>query len=122
MSTPIPIEITAHVVAAGIDKNADLVRITVAFTPIVIAKSDATKILKNNDPILDLRIWPTLIDNLIKGKNSSGIIPLQVTPLDYGKSWRDEPWPAAVPVTLTRIDKNADKHTAAITAYWDSLM
>lgn len=122
MSTEIPIEITAHVVAAGIDKNADLARITVAFTPIVIAKPDATKMLKNKDPILNLRIWPTLIEDLIRGKNSSGIIPLQVTPLNYGKSWRDKPWPAATPVTLTRVDKNADKHTAAITAYWDTLM
>lgn len=122
MSTPIPIEITAHIVAAGIDKNAGLARITIAFTPIVIEKHEATKQLKNKNPLIrDLRSWPAEVDNLIKGAGSPAGTPLQVIALNKGQSWRQEPWPAAVPLMLTRVDKNVN-HTAAITAYWNSLM
>ncbi|MDX1124783.1 hypothetical protein GOL24_10755 [Sinorhizobium medicae] len=109
----IPIEVTAHVVAAGIfDSKA---RVTVVFTP-VIAKTDTKNYLEN---------WPEVIDGLLEKKDAGGAVQpvaeLLIQPLQYRESWRKTMF-AAKPqrLKLTRIGNSKD--TAAIGNYWRDIM
>ncbi|MBR1300654.1 hypothetical protein [Bradyrhizobium sp. AUGA SZCCT0042] len=103
--TSIPINVTAHVVAAGIYN--DKARVTVVFSPIVAA----------TDTGLDLVSWPSVIHDLIKQPK------LRVVPLKRGQSWRGNLTGAdASEIALTRVDKDGTDQIAAITSYWAKLM
>ncbi|RWP58626.1 hypothetical protein [Mesorhizobium sp.] len=109
----ISIEVTAHVVAAGIFGSKT--RVTVVFTP-VIAKAETGKYLEN---------WPEVIDGLLEKKGADGkpqpIAALLLQPLQSGESWRNTTFAAKPqPLKLTRIGTSKD--SAAIGAYWRDIM
>lgn len=110
----VPIEVTAHVVAAGI--FGDDARLTVVFTPVISA----------SDTKLHLENWPEVVDALLERKDGDGkvhpLAELLAQPLQSGEGWRKAASYAvgAHRLKLTRIGSSKD--VQAIGKYWRELM